>query len=132
LSNLKAANCSAKAEVTKIREDRIADTATSKAGESLTDEHSVIRTHPETGRKSLYVNPAQTAHLVGWVEEESAPLLSYWFVHQTKPEFTCRFSWKPNPIAFRDNRCVLHKPIKDHHGHERLLHRVTLMGDRPF
>lgn len=132
LVNLKAANCSAKAEVTKTREDRIADSATSKAGESLIGEHPVVRTHPETGRKSLYVNPAHTTHFVGWTEEESAPLLNYLFAHQTKPEFTCRFSWQPNSIAFWDNRCVLHNPINDYHGHKRLLHRVTLRGDRPF
>lgn len=132
LSHLKAANCSVKAEVTKTREDRIADSATEKAGEALVGEHPVIRTHPETGRKSLYVNPAHTTHFLGWTEEESAPLLNYLFAHQVKPEFTCRFSWQPNSIAFWDNRCVLHNPINDYHGYKRLLHRVTLKGDRPF
>lgn len=132
LSHLKAANSSAKAEVTKTREDRIADSATEKARESLIGEHPVIRTHPETGRKSLYVNPAHTTHFLGWTEEESAPLLNYLFAHQVKPEFTCRFSWQPNSIAFWDNRCVLHNPINDYHGYKRLLHRVTLKGDRPF
>lgn len=131
LSHLKAANCSVKAEVTKTREDRLADSATDKAGEALVGEHPVIRTHPETGRKSLYVNPAHTTHFLGWTEEESAPLLNYLFAHQVKPEFTCRFSWQPNSIAFWDNRCVLHNPINDYHGYKRLLHRVTLKGDRP-
>jgi taurine dioxygenase len=131
LAGLKAANCSAKAEVTKTREDRIADSATAKAAEALVGEHPVIRTHPETGRKSLYVNPAHTTHFIGWTEQESAPLLNYLFAHQVKPEFTCRFSWQPNSIAFWDNRCVLHNPINDYHGYKRLLHRVTLKGDTP-
>lgn len=131
LSGLKAANCSAKAEVTKTREDRIADSATDRAGQALIGEHPVIRTHPETGKKALYVNPAHTTHFIGWTEEESAPLLNYLFAHQVRPEFTCRFSWQPNSIAFWDNRCVLHNPINDYHGHKRLLHRVTLKGDVP-
>ncbi len=131
LKGLKAANCSAKAEVTKTREDRIADSATDKVGEDLVGEHPVIRTHPETGRLSLYVNPAHTTHFVGWTEEESAPLLNFLFAHQAKVEFTCRFSWQPGSIAFWDNRCVLHNPINDYHGYKRLLHRVTLKGDTP-
>lgn len=131
LEGLKAANCSAKAEVTKTREDRIADSATDKANEALIGEHPVIRTHPETGRKSLYVNPAHTTHFIGWTEQESAPLLSYLFEHQVRPEFTCRFNWQPNSIAFWDNRCVLHNPINDYHGYKRLLHRITLKGDIP-
>jgi taurine dioxygenase len=132
LATLKAANSSAKAEVTKTREDRIADSATAKAGEALVGEHPVIRTHPETGRQSLYVNPAHTTHFVGWTEQESAPLLNYLFAHQVRPEFTCRFSWQPDSIAFWDNRCVLHNPINDYHGSKRLLHRVTLKGDIPY
>lgn len=131
LSTLKAANCSAKAEVTKTREDRIADSATNIANEPLVGEHPVVRIHPETGRKALYVNPAHTTHFVGWTEQESAPLLNYLFTHQTRPEFTCRFSWQPNSIAFWDNRCVLHNPINDYHGYKRLLHRITLRGSRP-
>lgn len=131
LGTLKAANCSAKAEVTKTREDRVADSATEKANQPLVGEHPVIRTHPETGRRSLYVNPAHTTHFVGWTEEESKPLLDFLFAHQVKPEFTCRFSWQPGSIALWDNRCVLHNPINDYHGHKRLLHRITLKGDVP-
>lgn len=131
LSGLKAANSSAKAEVTKTREDRIASSGTDKANESLIAEHPVVRTHPETGRKSLYVNPAHTTHFVGWTEAESTPLLNFLYAHQVRPEFTCRFSWQPGSIAFWDNRCVLHNPINDYHGHKRLMHRVTLKGDVP-
>jgi len=131
LACLKGVNSSAKAEVTKTREDRIADSATDKAGSTLIGEHPVIRTHPETGRKAIYVNFAHTTKFLGWTEEESAPLLNYLFAHQVRPEFTCRFSWQPGSIALWDNRCVLHNPINDYHGHKRLLHRVTLKGDTP-
>ena len=131
LANLKAANSSAKAEVTKTREDRIASSGTDKANESLIAEHPVIRTHPETGRKALYVNPAHTTHFVGWTEAESEALLDFLYAHQVRPEFTCRFNWQVNSIAFWDNRCVLHNPVNDYHGYKRLMHRVTLRGDTP-
>lgn len=131
LLTLKAANSSAKAEVTKTREDRIADSATDRAGSTLIGEHPVVRTHPETGRRALYVNYAHTTHFVGWTEEESAALLQYLFAHQVRPEFTCRFAWQPGSIALWDNRCVLHNPINDYHGYKRLLHRITLKGDKP-
>ncbi len=130
LSGLKAVNSSAKADVTKTREDRVrSDGADSRR--DFTSEHPVVRTHPETGRKSLYVNPAHTVRFAGWTEEESAPLLRYLFEHQIRPEFTCRFSWQPGSIALWDNRCALHNPVNDYHGYRRLMHRITLAGDKP-
>jgi taurine dioxygenase len=90
-----------------------------------------VRTHPETGRKALYVNPGHTMRFVGWTEEESTPLLEFLYQHQVKPEFTCRFSWAPKSIALWDNRCVMHNPVNDYHGHKRLLYRITLKGDTP-
>ena len=131
VDQLVAVNSSAKAAVTHSREDRLGDSATSKGREELNSQHPVVRTHPETGRKALYVNPGHTLRFVGWTEEESAPLLDYLFAHQVRPEFTCRFSWTPDAIALWDNRCVLHNPINDYHGHKRLLHRITLKGDIP-
>ncbi len=131
VDQLVAVNSSAKAAVTHSREDRLGDSATSKGREELNSQHPVVRTHPETGRKALYVNPGHTVRFVGWTEEESAPLLDYLFAHQVRPEFTCRFSWTPDAIALWDNRCVLHNPINDYHGHKRLLHRITLKGDIP-
>ena len=131
LAGLKGVNTSAKADVTKTREDRIKDAPTALSKKELVSEHPVVRTHPETGRKSLYVNFGHTARFAGMTEEESAPLLGFLFAHQVKPEFTCRLSWQVGDIAFWDNRCVLHNPVNDYHGHKRLMHRVTLKGDRP-
>jgi taurine dioxygenase len=129
LSNLKAVNSSAKADVSRTREDRIKE----QGGESreFTGVHPVVRTHPETGRKALYVNTAHTVRFEGMTEEESAPLLHYLFRHQVKAEFTCRFQWRQGSLAFWDNRCTQHNPINDYHGYRRVMHRVTLAGDRP-
>ena len=128
---LKGVNTSAKADVTRTREDRIKDAPTAQSKKELTAEHPVVRTHPETGRKSLYVNFGHTARFAGMTEEESAPLLNFLFTHQSKPEFTCRFTWREGDIAFWDNRCVLHNPVNDYHGYKRSMHRVTLKGDKP-
>ena len=129
LATLTGVSTSTKAEVSKTREDRLRDAgATLKA---LTGEHPVVRTHPETGRKALYVNVAHTSHFKGWTEAESAPLLEYLHAHQVRPELTCRFTWKPGSIAFWDNRCAQHNPVNDYHGFKRVMHRVTLAGDKP-
>ena len=94
-------------------------------------EHPVIRTHVETGRKCLYVNGAFTVRFKDMTEEESAPLLTYLYQHAVRPEFTCRFRWEKNSIAFWDNRCVQHNAINDYHGQRRVMHRVTIEGERP-
>jgi taurine dioxygenase len=91
----------------------------------------VVRTHPETGRKALFVNIGHTERFTGWSEEESRPLLEYLFTHQVQPEFTCRFRWQPGSLAFWDNRCTQHNPVNDYHGYRRVMHRVTLAGDVP-
>lgn len=129
LSTLTGVHTSAKADVTKTREDRVKDSG--QKPEDLVSYHPVIRTHPETGKKSIYVNVAHTEKFDGWTNEESAPLLNYLFQHQVKPEFTCRFQWAPGSIAFWDNRAALHNPINDYHGHRRSMHRITLAGDKP-
>jgi taurine dioxygenase len=131
LDGLYAVNSSAKADVTKTREDRIAERGTEAAKKALEAEHPVVRTHPETGRKALYVNFGHTLRFRGMTEEESAPLLAYLYQHQVKPEFTCRFVWQPGSIAIWDNRCTQHNPVNDYHGYKRVMHRITLKGDRP-
>jgi taurine dioxygenase len=131
LEDLKAVNSSAKADVTKTREDRVRASGTEEAKKEFVAEHPVVRTHPETGRKALYVNPAHTLRFAGMTEEESAPLLNFLYQHQIRPEFTCRFSWQPGSIALWDNRCAQHNPVNDYHGYRRVMHRITLAGDRP-
>jgi taurine dioxygenase len=122
LAPLRAVNSSSKAEKSRTREDRGANDA---------PRVTVVRTHPETGRKALYVNCGHTLRFVGMTEAESAPLLEYLFAHQVRPEFTCRFHWEPGSAAFWDNRCALHNPVNDYHGFRRIMHRVTLAGDHP-
>jgi taurine dioxygenase len=131
LDGLVAVNSSAKADVTRTREDRVREAKRADAREEYVAEHPAVRTHPETGRKALYVNFAHTVRFAGMTAEESAPILDFLFAHQVRPEFTCRFSWRPGSIAFWDNRCAQHNPVNDYHGHRRAMHRVTLAGDRP-
>ena len=129
LAGLVGVNSSAKADVSKTREDRLRDAGAEL--KVLIGEHPVVRTHPETGRKALYLNFGHTARFRDWTEQESAPLLDYLFMHQVKPEFTCRFQWEPGSLAFWDNRCAQHYPVNDYHGFRRMMHRVTLEGDPP-
>ena len=129
LAGLAGINTSTKADVSKTREDRLRDAGAEM--KVLIAEHPVVRTHPETGRKALYVNVGHTTHFKNWTERESEPLLDYLFRHQVRPEFTCRFRWEPGSLAFWDNRCTQHNPVNDYHGFKRVMHRVTLAGDTP-
>jgi taurine dioxygenase len=131
LAGLVGISSSARADVSKTREDRIKEGGKQESPKEYRAEHPVVRTHPETGRKALYVNVAHTAGVLGLSDEESAPLLQFLFQHQVKPEFTCRFVWEPNCIAFWDNRCVQHNPVNDYHGFRRVMQRITLQGDTP-
>jgi len=131
LDPLRAISSSAKADVSKTREDRIASDGRADARKDYVASHPVVRTHPETGRKALYVNVAHTVRFDGMTEEESTPLLEFLYRHQVKPEFTCRFAWRPGSLAFWDNRCAQHNPVNDYHGHRRVMHRITLAGDTP-
>jgi len=134
LDGLVAVNASAKADATRTREDRgrVRDGDKAEARKDYVGEHPAVRTHPETGRKALYVNVAHTMRFKDMTEQESAPILDFLFRHQTRPEFTCRFHWEPGSIALWDNRCAQHNPVNDYHGHRRLMHRITLKGDKPY
>lgn len=94
-------------------------------------EHPVVRTHPETGRKALFVNPDYTKGFVNMTRQESRPLLEFLYAHATRPELSCRFRWRSGSIAFWDNRCTLHRPIDDYFGKRRRTWRITLQGDSP-
>jgi taurine dioxygenase len=131
LEPLVAVNTSALADVSKTREDRLKDSARAGGATEYVAEHPVVRVHPETGRRALYVSHAHTERFVGMTREESLPILQFLYRHQTRPEFTCRFRWRPGSIALWDNRCTQHNAINDYHGHRRLMHRITLAGDRP-
>src|SRR3954466_13559267 len=110
LDGLVAVNSSAKAGVTKTREDRVRDNAKTDARAEYSAEHPVVRTHLETGRKALYVNGGHALRFKDMSAGESAPLLNYLFHHATRPEFPCRFHWEVGSIALWDNRCTQHNP----------------------
>ena len=93
--------------------------------------HPLVRTHPETGRKSLYIG-GHVHYLENMTEEESAPLIKYLYNHSQRPEFTCRFRWEQGSLAFWDNRCTMHFAINDYPPDTRVMHRVTICGDEPF
>ena len=131
LKSLKLVSRSDNKDAAETRATRIKESGVKLNSDSLSGCHPVIRTHPETGRKSLYVSPGHSGYFDGWSEAESANLLSYLHNHQIAEEFRCRHVWQVGDLALWDNRCVLHYPVNDYHGHRRLLHRITLKGDIP-
>ncbi|RKS08593.1 taurine dioxygenase [Nocardiopsis sp. Huas11] len=95
-------------------------------------EHPVVRVHPETGRRTLFVNVSFTTRIVGLEQAESDELLRFLFQQAHAPEFQVRFSWRPDSIAFWDNRATQHYAANDYHPHPRVAERVAIVGDRPF
>ena len=101
-------------------------------------EHPVVRTHPVTGRKGLFVNRIFTRRLAGMTLEESKPILNFLYDHSERAAFTCRFRWRENSVAIWDNRAVMHNALRDYHsgrmgqGFRRILHRATIAGDKPY
>ena len=132
LEKQKAVNISGKGKVTKTRSDVMKHSSVGLKSDELEAIHPVVRTHPETKKKSLYINEAHTTNFVGMTVEESTPILEFLFKHQIKSEFTCRFKWKKGSVSIWDNRCSIHNPINDYHGSRRLMHRITFQGDKPF
>lgn len=94
--------------------------------------HPVVRTHPETGADGLFVNYGFTERIKGLRREESTALLNMLFAHIQKPEFQVRWRWKSNSIAFWDNRVTQHYAVNDYLPNRRVMHRATVLGDRPF
>jgi taurine dioxygenase len=94
--------------------------------------HPLVRVHPETGRRALFLNPVYTLRIDGMTVEESRPLLGFLQDHATRPELTCRFRWLPGSLAIWDNRSTQHLAINDYDGHRRLMYRTTVAGERPI
>jgi taurine dioxygenase len=120
----------------KSRKDRYSDVMSQMkvrdpGNVQTTSVHPLVRTHPETGRKSLFVG-GHVQHFEGMTDEESQPLLDFLMKHSIRPEFTCRFRWETGSLAFWDNRCVQHFAVNDYPAETRIMHRITVQGDVPY
>lgn len=132
LSGLTAINTAGNPAIVSTRSERIQDSGSGIQAEQFEAEHPAVITHPETGKKALFVNRAHTQGFQELSEKEGKALLDFIFVHQVRTEFCCRFKWTPGTLAFWDNRSMQHYPLNDYHGHRRIMHRITLRGEKPF
>jgi taurine dioxygenase len=107
---------------------KVHDTENADAYEA---EHPVVRTHPETGRKALYLSRSHTLRFRDMTEEESRPLVDFLQAHQIRPEFTCRVRWAPGTLTIWDNRCTQHCAVNDYHGQRRRMRRLTVGAQAP-
>jgi taurine dioxygenase len=96
-----------------------------------TSVHPLVRTHPETGRKSLYIG-GHVQHFDGFTDAESEPLIDFFKSHSIRPEFTCRVRWESGTLTIWDNRCTQHFAINDYPAETRIMHRITICGDTPY
>ena len=131
LDGLTGVNTSTLATASRTREDRLKDHPHQEGARDFSAEHPVVRRHPETGRKSLFVNVGHTERFKDMTVEESAPILNQLFRHQVQERFTCRFTWRPGSLVFWDNRAAQHNAINDYDGFRRIMHRITFAGDTP-
>ena len=131
LEGLRGVNSAEKPDAAMTRVDRIAEKPKDSEGIVTTSSHPLVRTHPETGRKALYCSNAHTVTIEGMTLEESRALLESVYAIQQREQFRCRFHWERGSVAFWDNRCAQHNALNDYHGHRRVMHRVTLKGDKP-
>ncbi len=97
----------------------------------MTSAHPVVRTHPETGRKALFMG-THVHNIEGMTDDESKPLIDFLMQHSTRAESTCRFRWRTGSLAIWDNRCTQHLALNDYPNETRLMHRITVAGDTPF
>lgn len=120
----------------RSRKDRYADSmADMKVKEpgnvQTTSVHPLVRTHPETGRKALYIG-GHVQHFEGMTDAESQPLIDFFMKHSVRPEFTTRVRWQNGTLTFWDNRCTQHFAVNDYPAETRIMHRITICGDQPF
>lgn len=116
------------------RDKRASDSMAMTRGDPAADkevEHPVVCTHPETGRRMLFVNPTYTTRFAGMTAERSKPILDELYAHCVRPEFTCRFRWSVHSLALWDNRCTMHYAVNDYVGYRRLMYRTAIAGARP-
>jgi len=131
IQHLNSINTSAKDQVSKTRFHRLTNSQRKQVPKVFQATHPVVRYHPETGEKILYVNEAHTLHIEGWSQQKSDSLLNELYLHARKPEFQCRVKWSIGTLLLWDNRSTHHYPINDYTGYRRLLHRVSIKGERP-